>query len=71
VGHDAAAAPRPEPAPAAHRPLVRSWLGPNYDAHSIIHSRQLARHSADVDRAALDVDEAYQPKGEHEEAPPR
>jgi hypothetical protein len=56
---------------AVPHPLVRGRLGPNYDVRSVIHSRQLARHGADVDPAAVNVAKAHQPKGEHEEAPPR
>jgi hypothetical protein len=38
---------------------VRSQLGPNYDARSIIHSWQLARRGADLDQAAVDAIEAH------------
>jgi hypothetical protein len=59
VGHDTAAATRPDPAPAAWRPPVRGQLGHNYGACSVIHSRQLARRGGDVDRAAVDAAEAH------------
>jgi hypothetical protein len=65
------AASRLDPVPASQRPPVRSRLGPNYDAHSIIHSRQLARHGADVDRATADTADAHQTKREHEQATPK
>jgi hypothetical protein len=71
AGRDTSVAPHPDPTPASQRPLVRGRLGPNYDARSIIHSRQLACHDADVDWATVDVADTYQPKGEHEEAPHR
>jgi hypothetical protein len=65
------AAPRLDSVPSAQRPQVRGRLRPNYDARSVIYSRQLARRCADVDRPTKDAAEAHQPKGEHEEAPPR
>jgi hypothetical protein len=48
---------------------MRGRLGPNNDVHSIIHSRQLARLNADVDRVAVDAADAHRPEWEHEEAP--
>jgi hypothetical protein len=50
---------------------VRGWLRPNYDARSVIHSWQLARRNAGVDRAATNTAEAHQPEREPEEVPPR
>jgi hypothetical protein len=44
--------------PIRHPP-VRGQLGPNYDARSIIHSRQLARRDADVDYLAADAADAH------------
>ncbi|RLM58411.1 hypothetical protein C2845_PM18G06200 [Panicum miliaceum] len=68
AGCDATASPRPNPAPASQRTPVRGRLGRNYDASSMIHSLQLARHNADVDRAAAVAADSYEPEGQYEES---
>ena len=46
-----APAPAAASAPLPPRPPIHDRVGPNYDARSVIHGRQQARHHAEIGRA--------------------